>query len=304
MPSQILMFDQPRSASQLLGRILSKQASLDIADNALGPARGAQVEWLMGETWSDGMPKDLRSAFDTGIEKGLATWRSAFQDAQDKGRILLLQDHPFSTVAPDEVLNLIHNPSPTETELLANSGLATLLPDDLLFAPGTVPVLTIRDPRLAVPSAYRVLGAMGLAHGSGRPNFLISTSTLWARRLYEACRARGLEPVVVDADDLMTQGAPAPSVPLVGPTYYKREGRDAPGLLREPAVPDRVVRGGRDAGGQEPGPRGRGPGLAGGVWGGCWDDSGDGGLGYAELQVPSGASVPDVKLGGEFSNSF
>ncbi|KAK8032618.1 hypothetical protein PG990_002352 [Apiospora arundinis] len=45
---------------------------------------------------------------------------------------------------------------------------------------------------------------MDLPHGSGRPNFLISTSTLWIRRLHEAYRSRGIEPVVVDADDLMT----------------------------------------------------------------------------------------------------
>ncbi|KAK8102225.1 hypothetical protein PG984_015371 [Apiospora sp. TS-2023a] len=217
MPSQILMFDQPRSAAQLLGRILSKQPNLVIADNAFGPARGAQVEWLMGETWSDGMPEDLRSAFDTGIEKGVATWRSAHQDAQDKKLteyISILRGESFSfrtTRSPPSPRKRCSTSSTTRRPPRRScSPTATSPPCSRTTSsspPGTVPVLTIRDPRLTVPSAYRVLGAMGLAHGSGRPNFLISTSTLWVRRLYEAYRARGFEPVVVDADDLMTGGA-------------------------------------------------------------------------------------------------
>ncbi|KAK8065202.1 hypothetical protein PG997_011949 [Apiospora hydei] len=201
-PSQILLFDQPRSAAQLLGRILSKQPNLQILDNTFGPARGAQVEWLMGEAWADGMSSDARSAFDRAIEKGVSAWRLALQDCRDKGKTLLLQDHPFSLVSPEKVLKVIHNPSPTESEIVA-AGVAAAggdsgnnigksssdergkgalcdallesidsvnpIPDDLLFASGTIPVLTIRDPRLAVPSAYRVLGALGLPAAAAGP---------------------------------------------------------------------------------------------------------------------------------------
>jgi hypothetical protein len=67
-----------------------------------------------------------------------------------------------------------------------------------------VPILTIRDPRLAVVSAYRVLKEMGLPHGSGRPNFLISTSLQWQRLLYGFFVSHGITPLVVDGDDLMT----------------------------------------------------------------------------------------------------
>ncbi|KAK8034188.1 hypothetical protein PG993_009183 [Apiospora rasikravindrae] len=82
--SQILLFDQPRSAAQLLRRILGKQPNLQILDNTFGPARGAQVEWLMGETWADGMSDDSWTAFNTAIEKGLSAWRSASLDCQNK----------------------------------------------------------------------------------------------------------------------------------------------------------------------------------------------------------------------------
>ena len=79
-----------------------------------------------------------------------------------------------------------------------------MMPSDLLLRPGTVPILTIRDPRLAVPSAYRVLKSMGLPHGSGRPNFLISTATIWQKMLYEFFEANDIHPLVIDADDIMT----------------------------------------------------------------------------------------------------
>lgn len=79
-----------------------------------------------------------------------------------------------------------------------------MMPNNLLLRPGTVPILTIRDPRLAVPSAYRVLKSMGLPHGSGRPNFLISTATIWHKMLYEFFESKNIHPLVIDADDIMT----------------------------------------------------------------------------------------------------
>lgn len=78
------------------------------------------------------------------------------------------------------------------------------MPSSLLLYEDSVPILTIRDPRLAVTSAYRVLKDMGLPHGSGRPNFLISTSLQWQRLLYEFFLSHDTTPLVIDADDLMT----------------------------------------------------------------------------------------------------
>jgi hypothetical protein len=80
----------------------------------------------------------------------------------------------------------------------------TSIPSALLLKENTVPILTVRDPRLAVVSAYRVLKDIGLPHGSGRPNFLISTSLQWQRLLYDFFVSHGITPLVVDGDDLMT----------------------------------------------------------------------------------------------------
>jgi len=80
----------------------------------------------------------------------------------------------------------------------------TIIPNSLLLKPGTIPIFTIRDPRLAVPSAFRTLARFGLSHGSGRPNFLVSTGLIWSRVLYDYYIAYGIQPVIVDGDDVMT----------------------------------------------------------------------------------------------------
>lgn len=80
----------------------------------------------------------------------------------------------------------------------------SLVPDSLLLRPGTVPLISIRDPRLCIPSAYRVLARMNLPHAGSRAFFLITTCNVFNCVLYNFYRSHGIEPVVVDADDYMT----------------------------------------------------------------------------------------------------
>lgn len=100
------------------------------------------------------------------------------------------------------VLDLIHSASGSVLHPPEEKNF-TSIPSSLLLHENTIPVLTIRDPRLAVVSAYRVLKDMGLPHGSGRPNFLISTSLQWQRLLHDFFVSHSITPLVVDADDLM-----------------------------------------------------------------------------------------------------
>jgi len=115
----------------------------------------------------------------------------------------MVHDHPFSSADPAVVLDLIHSTSGRNFHPPGDKNF-TSIPASLLLHENTVPILTIRDPRLAVTSAYRVLKDMGLPHGSGRPNFTISTSLQWQRLLYDFFTSHGITPLVVDADDLMT----------------------------------------------------------------------------------------------------
>lgn len=120
-----------------------------------------------------------------------------------QGKSLMTMQHAFFPALPGKMLEYIN--LAVESGPLPQGGENfTVIPDALLLKPGTVPLLTIRDPRLAVPSAYRTLARFGLSHGSGRPNFLLSTGLVWSQVLYEYYVSKGIKPVIVDGDDVMT----------------------------------------------------------------------------------------------------
>ncbi|THW43376.1 hypothetical protein D6D22_04500 [Aureobasidium pullulans] len=195
MPSQIILFDQSRSASHLLAKVLSKQPKLEKLHSLYSACRGKQVEWLTSGDWENGMAEADYSAFKASARTATALLTNCSQD-----KILLIHDHPFSSAHPEHVQSFI-NSSSTIPSIPENF---TSIPDTLLLHTNTIPVLTIRDPRLAVSSAYRVLTSFGFSHGSGRPNFLISTTLVWQRRLYDFFCSHGLQPMVIDTDDIMT----------------------------------------------------------------------------------------------------
>lgn len=101
-----------------------------------------------------------------------------------------------------EYMRLARDPSQAQAQLLAEN--FTLLSSSLLLHPNTIPLIAIRDPRLTVPSVYRVLGRMDLPHAGGRPMFLVATCNIWNVVLYNFYKANGIEPLVIDADEYMT----------------------------------------------------------------------------------------------------
>lgn len=115
----------------------------------------------------------------------------------------MTMQHAFFPAIPEKMLEYIK--LTTEGGALPqDSENFTAIPDTLLLKPGTIPIFTIRDPALAVPSAFRTLARFGLSHGSGRPNFILSTGLIWSKVLYDYYVANGIEPVIVDGDDVMT----------------------------------------------------------------------------------------------------
>ena len=79
----------------------------------------------------------------------------------------------------------------------------TMIPDSLLLAPYTTPIFVIRNPRMAVPSAFRVLKNMGISDGGGRSMALVTTCNVWSRVLYDYYIERNVIPLVLDADDYL-----------------------------------------------------------------------------------------------------
>ena len=111
--------------------------------------------------------------------------------------------HPFFPVHPKRLLEYI---SLIEAKKFGPSGgeNVTLIPNDILLHAGTLPIFNIRDPRLAVTSANRTMAKMDLPQGGGRPNYLITTCPIWSCVLYDFYVSNGIQPLIVEADDVIT----------------------------------------------------------------------------------------------------
>lgn len=116
--------------------------------------------------------------------------------------MLFIHSHPFFPVLPDKVLDYMGAHASEECHLRNEN--FTLVPDSLLLHPGTIPLISIRDPRLTVPSTYRVLERMNLPNGGSRAFFLVTTCNIWNCVLYNYYKSHGIDPIIVDADDYMT----------------------------------------------------------------------------------------------------
>ncbi len=110
----------------------------------------------------------------------------------------MVHTHSFFPASAESILKYTETPRPQPSP----GENFTLVPDSLLCYPGTVPILTIRNPRLAVPSAYKAM--QNIIPDGDRPNLQLLTNLIWTRLLYDYYEANSIEPLVVDADDYMT----------------------------------------------------------------------------------------------------
>lgn len=110
----------------------------------------------------------------------------------------MVHTHSFFPASPDRMLEYVTSP----TAEAPSGDNFTLVPGNLLLSPGTIPVITIRNPHLVVPSAYKAMRAV--INGGGRANMLVITCHVWGRLLYDFYESNGIQPLVIDADDYMT----------------------------------------------------------------------------------------------------
>ncbi|OBW68601.1 MAG: Uncharacterized protein AUREO_013330 [Aureobasidium pullulans] len=91
MPSQIILFDQSRSASHLLAKVLSKQPKLEKLQSLYSACRGKQVEWLTSDDWENGMAEADYSAFKASARTATAAWQEALVQSKRDASTLKLQ---------------------------------------------------------------------------------------------------------------------------------------------------------------------------------------------------------------------
>lgn len=88
--SQILLFSQPRTGCHLLERILTSKQ-----DNARLLAHPAQLsvqplsKWMKSDSFTDGMPGDVRVEYEGHVKQGNITWEKTLADTEKEVCIAL-----------------------------------------------------------------------------------------------------------------------------------------------------------------------------------------------------------------------
>ncbi|KAF2167770.1 hypothetical protein M409DRAFT_21921 [Zasmidium cellare ATCC 36951] len=205
MPSQILLFSQPRSGCHLLERmVISKQTGVRQLNHPFWKDMFPLVEYLSQATEE----YDQISAREKYIEEAdlaIKTWKEALSKAESDGEILYMHTHLLMTTTPERAREHVQSQQPAQDNLMKSN--CTLIPSELLLHPETIPVFTIRAPRSTVPSTYRAMRPQpqyAPEIAKQRELYMHATNLGWNRELYDWYTAQGVEPIIVDADDYMT----------------------------------------------------------------------------------------------------
>ncbi|KAK4494886.1 hypothetical protein PRZ48_014242 [Zasmidium cellare] len=201
--TQILLFSQPRTGCHLLERMLSKQSRIHTyLQHPFGISSRYPRAWLLAEPLVQ-ISAELSQKHDAQMQKGEKRWRKGLATTESKNKALYVHFHPLFALKPDVVYDYLSN-GPAVAPRSIRKPLS--VPDELLLMKGTVPLLTIRNPRLQVPSLYRV-SRDTLPGGVGGVDLLASATPRWNRLLHDWYTANGIQPLVVDADDYMSSEA-------------------------------------------------------------------------------------------------
>lgn len=119
---------------------------------------------------------------------------------ETQNKALFLHEHPHFALDPELALSFALKDWNCGPILPARN--YTMIPEDLMLLPGTVPIFTIRHPALIVPSAYRAMSEF--EDSANRSNLIVASTLNWARELYDWYLAKGFEPLVAEAEDYMT----------------------------------------------------------------------------------------------------
>ena len=214
-PHRILLLSHARTASHLLERMLSTQPNVVYSSHAFAAARPLQEKLVRFGSLA-AWPASDREALKNAWQNALPKYLDAFTEAREEGKIAFHHMHPHFSSYPELAATYTFNehfehPDWSYWQPHSTTGSATelytspnVLPDDALLQPGDRVVFLIRHPGLMVPSIYRTISEVT---GYFRNNMVFSSTLRWSRLLYdwylEKGPAKGVHPIVVDADDYM-----------------------------------------------------------------------------------------------------
>ena len=214
-PHRVLLLTHARTASHLLERMLSKQPNVAYSFHAFVAARPLQEQLARSGSLAE-WPACERKALKDAWQDALPRYLDAFDEARREGKIAFHHMHPHFSLYPELAAmytfnEYIEKPDWSYWQPHSTTGSPTesytspsVLPDDALLRSGDRVVFLIRHPGLMVPSIYRTI----IETRGYDPNNMVFASTLrWSRLLYdwylEKGPAKGVGPIVVDADDYM-----------------------------------------------------------------------------------------------------
>ncbi|KAL0068209.1 hypothetical protein AAF712_004594 [Marasmius tenuissimus] len=240
---RVFVFAHPRSGSHLFYQLLSGHPAYQSAH----PSACFPVYHVGVDRQASLSPKAVRDACgldDDTVSK--ASWQNFLDnlqrstlDAESKGKQLLAMDHPFHLMSSLFVNSHINVPGrttwptpvvvdhkfdvPTNSSTLGaveNRELdlklysnPTLIPDRFFFS--FTPIITIRHPAHATPSAYRAFLSSGMGVDPSHPEFPVYTSYKWERLVFDSFKSYGgvgkdggqaadaTLPIVVDGEKLV-----------------------------------------------------------------------------------------------------
>lgn len=235
-PRRFLLITYPRSASNLLVRILSLDSQTNIQSSRLGGYHFASVPKLTNELniWdrhiSQWAPSD-RDRIWQSIEDGFKELEKTVCKGEADGKIIFVKDHIQCLLEPTAQAKFIYGEddikeTPWQWDITSAydpqqaSLNDTILPDQYLRL--WMPIFLIRHPALAFPSFYRVHLERegGEDPYGGKDRWLSIFMTLhWSRRLYDWYttlysnetehtsdpQETATWPIILDADDIISE---------------------------------------------------------------------------------------------------
>ncbi|KAI7157252.1 hypothetical protein KC349_g5731 [Hortaea werneckii] len=207
----VMLFTNPRTASNLLQKLLSNQDAFEHSGYIFFDASFNMLFQLLNNGRAkDAAPEEWQKhmdAYQACFEKLLAT----IEEHKQQGRATFHKEHIDLMVDPiklfeaaypdDEGPNLVVRYPGQESPPKSTSPLC--LPDGFLTS--VLPVILIRNPALMVPSFYRAQNDCKIDLDSA--HFKCFMDLRWTWQLYDWYCSQGITPIVVDGDAVMKQPA-------------------------------------------------------------------------------------------------
>ncbi|KAJ5647095.1 hypothetical protein N7490_003467 [Penicillium lividum] len=226
-PQRLLLISVPRTASNLLAKILNIQNQPNVLTNEKGgyffysaymaAAQEGRINKPIDQ-WTEEEKQEVQSAF----QHGLDTLEEYSERAKKENKVMFAKEHAFWFFNPASFDKRVHGTESPEQFTSFRPRIPDVYGASQMYSPSNETVLSdeylrtwrlafvIRHPALAWPSMYRAMvkiSALGMIDDDGiKGASLTNMSLRWTRMLYDWCMEQPdvpATPLIVDANDVI-----------------------------------------------------------------------------------------------------